>query len=448
MTLNSLANLILGLIFTWLVLSLGAMYVQEMIAAKLRWRQKMLEATIRNMLVDSAYADQFYNHPLIRSLYSGSDSASKPSYIPSKQFALALIDILSASGSEASLIQQQIYKLLGSLDTLKKKQRKVAEEQLGTILALARRALVSEINATTNTRTIDMIKEALAKLAADIPELSPAIEKALKTINTQKEQIAAILASRREQNGNLTLDAPLAIIQTGVAIMAVTNPGLKQTLQSLINGYIETADQHEGESAHLSHVIEGWFNDSMDRLTGWYTRRAQILSVVIGILLGVTANIDSLKLADHLWREPVVGNALASQAETYLQSNQGGFAPPSAGQIITLHDQLYATSLPIGWIGAPIYILPGDDLAATPLCTRNPQTVTDVYGILLADICYPIINAPHPDNTTGWIFKGLGLLITGLATSKGAPFWFDVLNKIINVRLAGVTPTQMQQAFG
>ena len=448
MTLHSVANLILGLVFTWLLLSLAAMYLQEMIASKLRWRQKMLETTIRNMLVDSAYADQLYNHPLIRSLYSGRDGASKPSYIPSNLFALALIDILSASGSEASLIQQQIYKLLGNLDTLTKRQRKAAQEQLGAILALTRRALVSEINAATNRLAIEKTREALAKLANDVPGLKAAIERSLKTINAQKEQIVAILASGQEQKASGILDATFEKIQTRVAFMAVTNPGLKQTLQSLIKGYIETSDQNEGESSCLGRVIEQWFNDSMDRLTGWYTRRAQALSIIIGLLLGVTANIDSLNLADHLWREPVVGNALAAQVENFLQSDQSEFNSPSANQIITLHDQIYATNLPIGWIGAPINILPSSDLSAQPVCTLTPQTLTNVYGLMLGDICYPIINAPHLDNTTGWILKGIGLLITALATSKGAPFWFDVLNKIINVRLAGVNPSQMQHAFG
>ena len=145
------------------------MYLQEMIAAKLRWRQKMLETSIRNILVDSAFADQFYNHPLIRSLYSGSAGSSKPSYIPSSKFALALMDILMASGSEASLIQQQLYKLIDSVDTLAKKERKEAESQLGTILALTRRVLVSEVSNSNNAQSIQQIRNAIQKLATDLP---------------------------------------------------------------------------------------------------------------------------------------------------------------------------------------------------------------------------------------------------------------------------------------
>jgi hypothetical protein len=40
----------------------------------------------------------------------------------------------------------------------------------------------------------------------------------------------------------------------------------------------------------------------------------------------------------------------------------------------------------------------------------------------------------------GWSLKGIGWLITALAVSQGAPFWFDVLNKVVNTRASGVVP--------
>ncbi len=39
-----------------------------------------------------------------------------------------------------------------------------------------------------------------------------------------------------------------------------------------------------------------------------------------------------------------------------------------------------------------------------------------------------------------WPLKVLGLFVTGLALSFGAPFWFDTLSKFMNVRAAGVKP--------
>jgi hypothetical protein len=36
----------------------------------------------------------------------------------------------------------------------------------------------------------------------------------------------------------------------------------------------------------------------------------------------------------------------------------------------------------------------------------------------------------------------LGWLITAFAVSLGAPFWFDLLNKFVNVRASGKAPEE------
>ena len=41
-----------------------------------------------------------------------------------------------------------------------------------------------------------------------------------------------------------------------------------------------------------------------------------------------------------------------------------------------------------------------------------------------------------------WIVKIFGLLMTGFAISLGAPFWFDMLNKVISIRSAGRSPAE------
>ena len=41
----------------------------------------------------------------------------------------------------------------------------------------------------------------------------------------------------------------------------------------------------------------------------------------------------------------------------------------------------------------------------------------------------------------GWILSKIsGLILTTLAVSIGAPFWYDVLNKLVNLRAAGELP--------
>ena len=123
MSITLVLNVLLGLFFTWSLLSLASMQIQEWIAARLKWRSRMLEKAIGKMLTDFTLVDQFYNHPLIRSLYTGKDNGDKPSYIPASQFSQAMVDLLSTTGTEASLIQQQLYKLYSEAQRLPKKNR-------------------------------------------------------------------------------------------------------------------------------------------------------------------------------------------------------------------------------------------------------------------------------------------------------------------------------------
>jgi hypothetical protein len=41
------------------------------------------------------------------------------------------------------------------------------------------------------------------------------------------------------------------------------------------------------------------------------------------------------------------------------------------------------------------------------------------------------------DSTVGWL---VGVLLTGLALSFGAPFWFDALSKLSRLRITGRRP--------
>jgi hypothetical protein len=51
----------------------------------------------------------------------------------------------------------------------------------------------------------------------------------------------------------------------------------------------------------------------------------------------------------------------------------------------------------------------------------------------------------HPEELQGmtpsdWVIKVLGWIVTALAVSLGAPFWFDLLKKLVNIRSSGNQP--------
>jgi hypothetical protein len=450
MEFSTVLSVVIGLIFVWLILSLAVMNIEEWIVSKLRWRSNMLETTIRNLLADPGLNDQFYNHPLIRSLFSGKDGTDKPSYIPASQFTLTLFDIVSTAGTEASLLQQQLYKLRLDVSMLNRSQKKAAQRRLNLILALTRRALVSDPGQTAVNATLDAIRSEINRLAVDYPKLQASVDGSLLNVKVQKEQIDSIFSAI--QKGEIQPESASEKIRLGIAAMAVTHPRLKQILHALING----ADNYiwQGETAFLQarQNVEKWFDNSMDRLSGWYKRRAQLLAFIIGFFIALFANVDTVLVANQLWRQPVLRDKLNTTAELFVIRNQDQVEPVSSNQLALTTAEFNAISLPIGWIGKPLPLnskgLVTEADGKTMVCAIIPQKGDDIYGFHIAGHCYPIINAPYIYDISGWLQKILGLLITGLAAAQGAPFWFDILKKVINVRSTGLNPSETNKAVG
>jgi len=107
----ALLDVAIGMTFMYLLLSLICSAVNEMISAILKARAKFLEEGIGHLLEDEAFKEQFYSHPLIRSLSREVNPLLKkvgikdaPSYIPARNFALALMDLLQpGTGTRATL---------------------------------------------------------------------------------------------------------------------------------------------------------------------------------------------------------------------------------------------------------------------------------------------------------------------------------------------------------
>ncbi|MDQ2694742.1 MAG: hypothetical protein M3Z21_05065, partial [Pseudomonadota bacterium] len=92
---SAILEVAIGLIFVYLLVSLIVTAANELIASALKWRAANLEKGIRNLLNDpnaQRLADDFFAHPLIQGL---AEAGKRPSYIPSRTFALALLDIVA-----------------------------------------------------------------------------------------------------------------------------------------------------------------------------------------------------------------------------------------------------------------------------------------------------------------------------------------------------------------
>jgi hypothetical protein len=150
-------------------------------------------------------------------------------------------------------------------------------------------------------------------------------------------------------------------------------------------------------------------------------------------------------VATSLWREPTLRQAIVAEAQNYTPAatTQTDSSAGPLQNIPALETQLQALNIPFGWSF-------GSFSTGGKQCTLLPSQPGQILGIPSRDgsgqlICNGIMNLPADPN--GWLAKILGMLITGGAAAQGAPFWFDILKKMVNVRGTGANPAE-QKAVG
>src|SRR5882724_9514048 len=96
----------IGLVFLYLLLALLVTTLQELLASIFSWRAKNLYAAIEDMLANgksSPLVQTLYEHPFIQNLVQ-KGLGRLPSYIPSKTFSIALLDVLQEKTNVSTAI--------------------------------------------------------------------------------------------------------------------------------------------------------------------------------------------------------------------------------------------------------------------------------------------------------------------------------------------------------
>ncbi|MGK4000205.1 hypothetical protein [Sorangium sp. So ce1024] len=186
--------------------------------------------------------------------------------------------------------------------------------------------------------------------------------------------------------------------------------------------------------------LERWFNDAMDRAAGRYKRRAQLLISATALVLCVGFNADSIKLAGALSRDAVVRAAMITAAQEMAK------APPRQAPLDAGMDRDEDVMAALAEGGGAHRQLTGLDLKITwgvePPAEVSSPRLWKALGAILGQ------------GVVAWIRGVLdrlvspGILITAAAASLGAPFWFDLLNKLVNLRTAGKSPEPYEPPKG
>ncbi|WP_419806874.1 hypothetical protein [Terriglobus sp.] len=190
------------------------------------------------------------------------------------------------------------------------------------------------------------------------------------------------MAARGPQAAGSTISTePVTLDAIRSNLGSIENPAVQRALLIALDGAA-------GDLAKAQANLEAWYDSAMDRVSGWYKRSTQIILLVLGLLLAVALNISTVRIGETLYHDKTARDLVVSSAEKVHATEPINYE--------TASKSLGDLSLLVGW----------------------PKTRDGVRNEL-AHYWAPDI--------AGW-------LLTAFAVSIGAPFWFDLLNRLIIVR--------------
>ncbi|MCA1633144.1 MAG: hypothetical protein LC802_05340 [Acidobacteria bacterium] len=179
----------------------------------------------------------------------------------------------------------------------------------------------------------------------------------------------------------------------------------------LKGSFVTLIDEAGGNFEKARENVEKWYDDAMDRVSGRFKRRTHWILLGIGLAASIGMNLDSINIVQTLAHNNDLRQTVVAAAENYAKTPLPTPDPAAAPQtpdaqyaesvkrLDKIRGEINELGLPIGWSSKPL----GED----------PRGLPEGWG---------------------WLLKAIGFILTAMAVSQGAPFWFDLLNKIIVIR--------------
>ncbi|MEB3341613.1 hypothetical protein [Okeania sp.] len=487
MNLPVILDIVIGLIFIYLSFSLLSSEIQNLITIILQWRATHLKKSIEELIAGELHIQNYsspsnpqlektkkltnslYQNQLIKNLnYSGGKGPLErgfrkivqrigslieritgnentfghpktgPSYIPSNAFAASLIDTLKIQESMKEISEYKLeYFLNKTLIRIKKilYELHIEDSRSKQMIKNEYKNLIQEFKQISHNYKNDLaslnltLERILDRLnlytkktvryvsVIDHSEFSSKMNLVRRVlVNLQEKQV--LIADMEPSFSNL-LKFWGKVIEIGESTKAEFkgNQGriyqkikdtvniLPESLQKSLYILAQQATTKIGETDNAFHQfqveIEKWFDNSMERATGVYKRNARGVAFLIGFTIAIAANVDTLNIIDHLSKDTLMRATISNYSEELVSQANDNLNEEELQKVQSqVNLALDNLELPIGW---------SQD--------NNNKTSESQLSIYLVGLK-----------------KLLGWIISGIAISMGANFWFNLLKKIFELK--------------
>lgn len=411
----AIVEVVVGVIFVYILLSILVTEINTLIANALRLRAQNLREALDKIIEDPIMRAKIYSHPLIQLV---EERAVLPTQRISEEDALNV-----ANGAIAAIdwIDSKTF-----VEVVLNNIKVESDQQLfgamfnvvdGMPSGPERRGLRLMVNRIVSSgKGMDELREAIGKV--DQESFRNALGETLNQIDEEISQLGL---------------EPNTIVSVMAGIRQIDNPYFRNAL-STIMATASTLDE-------AKENIETWFNNSMSRASSTFAAKMKQLSIVVALVIAVAANVDSLHLARTLWEDPILREQLSAVATEAITSgelqamideaNQANADAVSgtAGSSSVITDitnsgesvagtiqEIQDLRLPVGWLLTVI----DEGVAEDHPSRANPNNIWNYLPW---------------NNAAGWfgllLAKLMGLAVTVISASQGAPFWFNILDKIV-----------------
>jgi len=235
-------------------------------------------------------------------------------------------------------------------------------------------------------------------------------------------------------------DNRLALLRALAAPSDDTPDPLLQTLRTLgLSSEIPVGATGEALWAPFRRNVAAWFNEASSRSTEIYRQTMQRLLLGLGFILALALNADTVRTAHLLSHDRPLRESLAAYSETLVAERNAAVAATPEGDVASTALQTTRTALaqdierlrdleqmgfPIGWGGPDRGYYGAENWFE--LAYASP-----LWNWLAIPLAFLVVV----------VLKVVGLGVTAVAVSQGAPFWYEVMNRLLSLRKGSIDST-------